>query len=230
MSSPVSGSFTLREITFKVVGLPQRDNSLSSLIDIADTIFGNPEANGIPHDVYDGEFYYHYVPDTAIVNAVSGKTIVGKTLHFNASVALANQGYFEEVFQISVYANGTLVALQNIVLVGNASVPASLRCNTSALSYGNYALSVHVTPVFGETEIADNTYPCGTILVTIPGDVNGDGKVNVLDLISIAVHLGHKNGDGHTPQSSDWWKCMNADLTNDGAINVLDLILCANYL
>ena len=52
------------------------------------------------------------------------------------------------------------------------------------------------------------------------GDVNGDGKVNVLDLISVASQLGWVGPPGSIPQ----------DQTGDGRVNVLDLIFVARYL
>ena len=55
----------------------------------------------------------------------------------------------------------------------------------------------------------------------IPGDVNGDCKVNVLDLIFIRNRL---NADVNT---GDNWK---ADVNGDGKINVLDLIFVRNRL
>ena len=49
----------------------------------------------------------------------------------------------------------------------------------------------------------------------ITADVNGDGSVNVLDLIVIASEL----GDAGTP--------LTADVNRDGVVNILDLILVA---
>ena len=53
------------------------------------------------------------------------------------------------------------------------------------------------------------------------GDVNGDCKINVLDLILVRNRLGQSTTTG------DNWK---ADLDQDGRINVLDLILLRNRL
>jgi hypothetical protein len=45
-----------------------------------------------------------------------------------------------------------------------------------------------------------------------PADVNGDGKVNILDLVQVA------NGFGKSAP----------DLNGDGVVNILDLVLVAN--
>lgn len=54
-------------------------------------------------------------------------------------------------------------------------------------------------------------------LPEIFGDVNGDGEVNILDLILTRRQF------GKTPDDSDWNDYY--DMNDDGAINILDLIL-----
>ena len=49
-------------------------------------------------------------------------------------------------------------------------------------------------------------------------DLNGDGTLNILDLVMVASHFGETE-----PQSE-------ADVNTDGVINVLDLVLIAGYL
>ena len=56
----------------------------------------------------------------------------------------------------------------------------------------------------------------------LPGDVNYDGKVNVLDLLLV------RNSICRDPASSP--AARKADLNNDGKVNVLDLIAARNGL
>jgi len=53
------------------------------------------------------------------------------------------------------------------------------------------------------------------------GDVTGDGRVNILDLILV------RNLMGQDPTTGDNWR---ADLNQDGRINVLDLIFLRNVM
>lgn len=69
----------------------------------------------------------------------------------------------------------------------------------------------------------------GWVFVTISGDVNGDGRVNILDCILLANHFGHKNGDGHTPNTKPWRDCVHCDINNDGRVNILDCIILAGH-
>ena len=52
---------------------------------------------------------------------------------------------------------------------------------------------------------------------SLVGDVNGDGTVNILDLVFIASHFGETG-------------VTAADLNNDGAVNIQDLVMVANGL
>ena len=55
----------------------------------------------------------------------------------------------------------------------------------------------------------------------IPGDVNLDCGVNILDLIAV------RNLLNHDPASGDNWR---ADVNEDGKINILDMIFVRNHL
>ena len=54
---------------------------------------------------------------------------------------------------------------------------------------------------------------------TVPGDLNGDGKVNVMDLIRLKRHI----ADGTEVVG-------NADVNGDGKVNVMDLIRLKRYI
>jgi hypothetical protein len=56
-------------------------------------------------------------------------------------------------------------------------------------------------------------------MISIPGDVNGDGTVNILDAITLA------NAFLAAPDSSNW--NANADVNSDGVVNILDAIILA---
>ena len=55
----------------------------------------------------------------------------------------------------------------------------------------------------------------------IPGDVNDDCKVNVLDLIAVRNHL---------YQSADTGDNWRYDINDDGVINILDLLFVRDHL
>ncbi len=55
----------------------------------------------------------------------------------------------------------------------------------------------------------------------IAGDANGDGVVNILDLVLVASHFG---------ESIDATQVLNPDVNGDGIVNILDLVLVANNI
>jgi len=56
-------------------------------------------------------------------------------------------------------------------------------------------------------------------LRVLPGDINGDGKVSLQDLVLLANAYGSKPGDPN-------WN-PNADLNGDGVVNLADLVILA---
>lgn len=170
-----------------------------------------------------------YTHDVAITNVTPTKTVVGQNSNEQVTLKIGNPGDFNESFNVTIYANSTIVASQIVALAEGASTTITLIWNTAGFAKGNYTIRARILLASGETNTANNTYTYGTVKVTIPGDVNGDRTVNVLDLISIATHLGHHATD-YTTYSADWYKFTNCDLNSDGNINVLDLIICATHL
>ena len=62
----------------------------------------------------------------------------------------------------------------------------------------------------------------GAIIVTIPGDVNGDGIVNCTDIDIVKASFGKKAGQpGFDPR---------ADINHDGIVNIYDLAFVARQL
>jgi hypothetical protein len=171
-----------------------------------------------------------WIHDLAITSVKPSKTVVGRSYQCHINVTVLNMGGYSEIFNVTLYANSTVINLQTLTLGARMSSTLSMSWDTTAFSYGNYNVTATASVVKFETSTGNNVLKNTLVLVTVPGDTNGDHTVNVLDLILVASHLGHTNGDGHTPYSADWYKCMNTDVNNDGQHNVLDLITCASHL
>jgi hypothetical protein len=150
---------------------------------------------------------------------------------FNATIAVTvvNQGSFDETFNLTLYAtisiaqqNVTLqVTSQNVALGSGNDANITFVLNTAGYPYGNYTISAYALPVPGETNTANNNLTGGTIYVTKPGDVNGDGRVNILDSILVS------NAFLAMPGSPNW--TPNADIDGSGQVNILDSIILSNH-
>ncbi len=66
----------------------------------------------------------------------------------------------------------------------------------------------------GGNSYAGESYVVFSPVVPCPEDVNGDGTVNVLDLIDLLLCFGQPAIPG----------CVGEDINEDGSVNVLDLI------
>lgn len=94
--------------------------------------------------------------------------------------------------------------------------------NTAGFAYGSYTLSAHISLVAGETNMGNNSYMCGHITITIPGDIDGNLKVNLVDLVEIGQAYNSKLG------ASNW--NPNADIDGNGKVDLVDLVtLATNY-
>jgi hypothetical protein len=160
------------------------------------------------------------IHDVAATSVASPETVVGQGFSANINVTAANHGDLTETLNITVYANTTSIASQNVTLLTGRSTIVSFTWNTTGFAYGNYTISAYAWPVPGEINTADNNFTGGTVEVTIPGDINGDGTVNILDAIQLS------NAFLATPGSSNW--NPNADINGDGIVNILDAIIQSN--
>jgi hypothetical protein len=213
----VSGSGTLAILTFQVKSAGQSPLNLNNvtLINSLEQSIPNQEVSGNGHFVYPSH-------DVAITNVVSSKTIVGQGFSTSIIVTAADQGIYTETFKVTAYANATVIASQNITLSSGNAGTITFTWNTTSFARGKYTIKAYAWPVPGETDTADNTFVDGTVQVAKKGDLNGDGSVDVLDLIVVAKALGTHPGD---PKYNP-----NADINGDGEIDVLDLIIVAKYL
>jgi len=156
--------------------------------------------------------------DIAVANITVSKTIVGQAYSTSIKVIVENKGDYTETFNVTVYANITSIATQTLTLTSGNSSTITLLWNTTGFVKGYYTIWAYAWPVAGETYTADNTLTDGWVIVTIPGDVNGDRLVDISDLV-ITV--------GTIPSAPGWpnWN-PNADINSDGVCDVSDLVIC----
>ncbi|MEM3577487.1 MAG: PQQ-binding-like beta-propeller repeat protein [Candidatus Bathyarchaeia archaeon] len=178
---------------------------------------------------YDGKIYaiYDVFHDIAVTNVSPYKNIVGQGYTMNISVTVENQGDHKETFNVTLYANTTAIETMEVTLESGESTTITFIWNTGGaggigvFDKGNYALWVYAWPVLGETDTSDNTFSDGIVYVGIPGDINGDGTVDIYDAILLSTSFGAKQGDPN-------WN-PNADLDNTGEIDIFDAIILSTH-
>jgi len=153
--------------------------------------------------------------NVAVISVVPSKTVVGQGYSCSITVYGVNRGEYSENFNVTVYANTTSIASQNVTLSSGNSTAINFTWDTSSFAKGNYTLSAYAWPVQDETDTADNTYTDGLVKVTVAGDINGDGIVNAGDLGLLGAAW------FSIPNSPNW--NPNADITGDGIVSAGDL-------
>jgi hypothetical protein len=162
-------------------------------------------------------------PDQVGVGAVTPeKTAVPQNDTCNISVTAENLGGYPETFNVILYANTTIIGpVTSLTLPNGTSQILHFAWNTAGFAYAHYSITAKASIVKYEVNTTNNVCSGGTVTVTILGDVLGNFKVSILDVVAIAGAYGAKLGESG----------YNAtyDLNNDGVINILDLVTCTSH-
>jgi len=203
------------------VTLPALFEGYHDIIVFANDTFGNM---GASERVF---FTVELLHDIAIINLTTSKTgctpmeTVGKGSTINMTIIVENQGNSIETFNVTVKVNTTVLVVQSVTLNIGENRTLTFTWNTTNFVRGNYTISATADVVSGETDVADNTMTYGTVLVTIPGDVDGDRDVDIFDIVRMAVVFGAVNPDiSYNP---------NCDIDNDGDNDIFDIVAAAGH-
>jgi len=153
------------------------------------------------------------------VQASVSKTIVaqGYSITVTTNVKIVNYGMQTETFNITCEIIAPFHE-ETRTLTSRNSTTLTYAWNTTGFAKGNYSIVAFATPVSGETDTLDNTFT-GLVYIGVPGDVDGNQIVNMLDLYNIAIHF------GATKSNPNY--VTNFDIDDNGIINMLDLYIAA---
>jgi hypothetical protein len=158
--------------------------------------------------------------DIAVTEIALSRTVVGQTYSMYINVRVQNQGDFSETFSVTLYANTGVISTKSVSLAKGASVLLTFKWVTTGWSKSSYTIKAVAQTVPSETDTGDNILSDGTVLVSIPGDVNGDKRVDSTDLL-LMMQAMLRNA-----RRLSW--DPNADIDNDGSCNSKDLIILVN--
>ncbi|MGD0160668.1 MAG: G1 family glutamic endopeptidase [Candidatus Bathyarchaeia archaeon] len=161
------------------------------------------------------------IHDVGITSVTPSKTVVGQGYLLDTVVKAADLGDYPEMFNVTLYANTIPFASTDVTLSSGNSTDIILSWNTTSIAYGNYTISAYAWPVPDETNTTNNNCTGGSVIVSIPGDLNGDFKVNISDLSIIARAF------GSSPNSANW--NPNADIDDNGKVNMSDIAILARH-
>jgi len=180
--------------------------------------------------------------DIAVVDLTCvEKTIIGAGYSTKLNVTVTNEGSFAESFELVLTANQTVsspitVATMTISsLLPGESRTVTFTWSTTGWANGNYTVRAEATPVPSELDVSDNQLTDGWLFVSIPGDINADRKVDLIDVYAVGRAFGsvRNSTDGwywHSPRKTCCPHSPNCDIDDDGKIDLKDYYTtCKNY-
>jgi len=190
----VYGSTPIMKIVFQVQSLGVTP------INLTQTSMLNINGQPITHEVYHGIFI-GLIRDVAIINLYPDISIAYQGWLVKISLTVKNKGNLTETFEVKLYANTTLIAVTNVTdLPPENELNITLTWNTTASQACRfYKIRAEIPPVPYELNTADNTYEDGGVKIRLMGDVDGNGIVNMTDIVTIIQHfrtyVGHPSWD-----------------------------------
>lgn len=164
--------------------------------------------------------------DIATLDVKRHKTVVGQGYNCRINVTVKNEGSFPETFNLTLYANTSVIETKEIILESGASTTITFTWNTTCFAKGNYTIWAYAWPVPGETDTADNTFVNGWVVVAMVGDIAGigtfpntlpDGKIDMKDVAVVSKQFGiHHPDPRYIP---------NYDINGDGKNDMKDIAI-----
>jgi hypothetical protein len=98
----------------------------------------------------------NFVHDVVVTDLTPSSTRVKQGETLNVSVTAANHGAYTENFNLTLYANASLIGTKTVTLQSISLTRVNFVWNTSSFAAANYALSAYAWPVTNETDTTNN--------------------------------------------------------------------------
>jgi len=130
--------------------------------------------------------------DVAIISITHNPDVAVAFQGLTTSISVISQNYGmeNEEFQVTCYANSTIIGSQPVILAAGQLTSTNFAWNTTTMTPGNYTISAEASIVPGETDTADNIRLDGIIQVRIPGDADFNGIVELDDFVHWVLNVG----------------------------------------
>jgi hypothetical protein len=160
-----------------------------------------------------------YARDIAVTNVVTSRNWVYQGWIVEINVTVMNLGDLEESFEVQSLYDSQLIGIQYVTsLPSNEEITLTFKWNTStAEPCHNYTINGKVTILPYELDTYNNVYVDGNVKVRLEGDVNGDGNVNISDMLLAKQYFG-------TFLGHPMW-APEVDLNQDNFIDIKDMLI-----
>ncbi len=158
--------------------------------------------------------------DVAVVDVVCNRTWVYQGHSVNINVTVRNEGDYPETVSVTLYYNITAnkkIGTQVINLRSGETQTIIFVWDTIGVEYcHNYTITAVASIAYPDVDPTDNTLVDGKVKVRILGDTNGDGKVDLNDILTAALAF------GSFPGHPDWNPV--ADINRDNKVDLCDFL------
>ena len=233
LDQAAAGGGSLFWVEFMIVAEPVGEETLTSLISVDsnpnNTFILNADSNSIPGvSMGLANYSLSYSPpvrDVAIVDlSLSSYRPKQGVDNVTITVVAPNNGTIPETFDVTLaLETGSPIAMLNVFdLAVDSNTTLTYEWNTSAAEIGSHTITASATVVPSDTDPANNekSRPLTVISPTGPDtDLNGDGRVDMVDIAMVAHAFGTHEGDPRwIPQ---------ADINGDGRVDMVDVATVA---
>jgi hypothetical protein len=204
---------TVTQITFQVQNYGQ------TVLHLSDTSISDRSGNGMSHVTEDG-FFATLLRDVAIVYvavASSNKVYPGRIVTIEV-IAMNRGNMTTETFNVTAYYDSNPIETKTVTVPPWTNVTLTFYWNTTGLTpCHNFTISARASEVPYELDPSNNVYYDGWVKIKMIGDVNGDGIIDILDVVSMTSIYHHDKND------PDW--NPDCDLAPPwGLIDIFDLV------
>ena len=163
--------------------------------------------------------------DITVLEVKPSSTAIYEGNKLNITVTVKNKGLNIESFNVTAFYNNTSIdPIQTVSnLAAGATTTLNFTWNTFGITPSNYTVKALASFLQNEYNTTDNTRTYdGLVYVKIPGDINSDGTVGIVDLTDLSIAY------GNTSSSTNW--NPECDINKDNVTNISDLyLLSKNY-
>jgi len=213
MRAVTSGPGTLANVTFTVVGTGISNITLGPITRLRGYSEGNSytiiDAESQPDHISHGYFNnVKPIHDVAVISVVAPTTmvVIGQLVS-NINVIIANEGNFTETFDVTVYANTTLIGTRTgNALTSGYRTTLKFDWDTTDLIEGNCTITAEAI-LIGDADLTDNH--ASTTVIVAPGALNpvppGYYETSEFLIGSVAVGVILPESNGTIDRSTEDW-------------------------